>query len=130
MADSNEAPLFGVTGKDEPNLGAAVAYVESNDEDKDFQGRAETGDDSCALPALTTVNVGESGIIDDTPQSWRPDNTFAYSQTEQDSKATGLFGFDCSCGRQQRRGEEHKQEPSQTRERRGEQRPESIRIVI
>ena len=38
-----------------------------------------TGDDSCALPALPTVNVGESGIIDDTPQSWRPDNTFACS---------------------------------------------------
>ena len=56
MADSDEAPLLGVTGKDEPNLGAAVAYVESNDEDKDFQGRAETGHQWLLFQRMTRVS--------------------------------------------------------------------------
>jgi hypothetical protein len=93
-----------LANEDKPIYRAKKAAFGADHEPSD---RAKTGDNSLVLPADAFSRL-RGGLVDNTPKSWRPDDTVAYSQTEPASKpAQGFFAFDCcSCSNTKPRPDE------------------------
>jgi hypothetical protein len=55
--------------------------------------------DEDSQKSIEGAKTGKSGLLDEMPKSWRPDDASATAQTEPEITAsTGVFGF-CGCER-------------------------------